>query len=139
MKARSSQSLNKRGSVRLNFPDEITIEEVGPRDGLQNESEMVPTEAKLEWINMLSGTGVSYIEVSSFVHPKWIPQLKDATDVAKRIIRNPDVTYAALVPNDKGLERALEVDIDEVCLFLSASETHNQKKINKSITETCPV
>jgi len=139
MKARSSQSLNKRGSVRLNFPDEITIKEVGPRDGLQNESEMVPTEAKLEWINMLSGTGVSYIEVSSFVHPKWIPQLKDATDVAKRIIRNPDVTYAALVPNDKGLERALEVDIDEVCLFLSASETHNQKNINKSITETYPV
>lgn len=123
----------------MNFPNEITIKEVGPRDGLQNESEMVPTEAKLKWINMLSETGVSYIEVSSFVHPKWIPQLKDATDVAKRIIRNPNVTYAALVPNPKGLERALEVDIDEVCLFLSASETHNQKNINKSIKETYPV
>src|SRR5699024_5102345 len=139
MKARFSQSLNKRGSVSLNFPDEITIKEVGPRDGLQNESEMVPTDAKLEWINMLSDTGVSYIEVSSFVHPDWVPQLKDATDVFKRIKRNPDVTYAALVPNEKGLKRALEVDIDEVCLFLSTSETHNQKNINKSITQTYTV
>ncbi|HLQ72274.1 MAG TPA: hydroxymethylglutaryl-CoA lyase [Bacillota bacterium] len=123
----------------MNFPDEITIKEVGPRDGLQNESEMVPTDAKLEWINMLSDTGVSYIEVSSFVHPDWVPQLKDATDVFKRIKRNPNVTYAALVPNEKGLKRALEVDIDEVCLFLSTSETHNQKNINKSITQTYPV
>lgn len=123
----------------MNFPEDITIKEVGPRDGLQNESEMVPTEAKLEWINMLSDTGVSYIEVSSFVHPDWVPQLKDATDVFKRIKRNPNVTYAALVPNDKGLKRALEVDIDEICLFLSTSETHNQKNINKSIDQTYPV
>lgn len=123
----------------MNFPNEITIKEVGPRDGLQNEDVMVPTEAKLEWINMLSDTGVSYIEVSSFVHPEWVPQLKDATDVARRIKRNPDITYAALVPNMKGLERALEVDIDEVCLFLSVSETHNRKNINKSLAETYPV
>ncbi|HLR01503.1 MAG TPA: hydroxymethylglutaryl-CoA lyase [Virgibacillus sp.] len=123
----------------MNFPEEITIKEVGPRDGLQNESDMVPTEAKLQWIDMLSETGVSYIEVSSFVHPKWVPQLKDATDVFKRIKRNPDVTYAALVPNEKGLERALDVDIDDVCLFLSASETHNRKNINKSIMDTYPV
>lgn len=123
----------------MNFPKEINIKEVGPRDGLQNELQMVPADAKIDWINMLSDTGTSYIEVSSFVHPDWIPQLRDATDVAKRIKRNPNVTYAALVPNLKGLERALEVDVDEVCLFLSASETHNMKNINKSIANTYPV
>lgn len=123
----------------MNFPSEIHIKEVGPRDGLQNEKEMVPLDAKVEWIDMLSKTGVSYIEISSFVHPDWIPQLKDATDVAKRIHRYPDVTYAALVPNLQGLRRALEVDIDEVCLFLSASETHNRQNINKSIDKTFPI
>ncbi|MEC5422571.1 hydroxymethylglutaryl-CoA lyase [Virgibacillus sp. C22-A2] len=123
----------------MNFPGEIIVKEVGPRDGLQNETEMVPLEAKIEWINMLSETGTSYIEISSFVHPDWIPQLKDATEVAKQIKRNPDVTYAALVPNLKGLERALEVNVDEVCLFLSASESHNKNNINKTISETLPV
>lgn len=123
----------------MNFPKNVSIKEVGPRDGLQNESEMVPTDAKIEWINMLSDSGTPYIEISSFVHPEWIPQLKDATEVAKKIKRNPNVTYAALVPNNTGLERALEVDIDEVCLFLSASETHNKKNINKSIEETLPI
>lgn len=123
----------------MNFPTEIHVREVGPRDGLQNEHEMVPLEAKIEWINMLSDTGVPYIEVSSFVHPDWIPQLKDATDVAKKINRNPNVTYAALVPNLKGLRRALEVNIDEVCLFLSASEAHNKHNINKSISKTLPI
>lgn len=123
----------------MNFPKNVSIKEVGPRDGLQNESEMVPTDAKVEWINMLSDSGTSYIEISSFVHPDWIPQLKDATEVAKRIKRNPNVTYAALVPNNTGLERALEVDIDEVCLFLSASETHNKNNINKTIDETYPI
>ncbi|ASK63420.1 hydroxymethylglutaryl-CoA lyase [Virgibacillus phasianinus] len=123
----------------MDFSNKVSIKEVGPRDGLQNESEMVPTDAKIEWINMLSDSGTSYIEISSFVHPKWIPQLKDATEVAKKIKRNPNVTYAALVPNSTGLERALEVNIDEVCLFLSASETHNKKNINKSIADTLPV
>ncbi|MFC4557251.1 hydroxymethylglutaryl-CoA lyase [Virgibacillus kekensis] len=123
----------------MNFPQRVNIKEVGPRDGLQNEAEMVPTDAKIEWINLLSETGASYIEISSFVHPKWIPQLKDATAVAKQIKRNPDITYAALVPNEKGLERALAVDLDEVCLFLSASETHNKNNINKSIEETYPI
>ncbi|ASN05598.1 hydroxymethylglutaryl-CoA lyase [Virgibacillus necropolis] len=123
----------------MNFPKNVSIKEVGPRDGLQNESEMVPTDAKIEWINMLSDSGTSYIEISSFVHPDWIPQLKDATEVAKKIKRNPNVTYAALVPNNTGLERALEVNIDEVCLFLSASQTHNKKNINKTIEETYPI
>lgn len=123
----------------MNFPEHVKINEVGPRDGLQNESEMVPTDGKTEWINMLSESGLSYIELSSFVHPDWIPQLKDAAEVARHIKRNPNVTYAALVPNKKGLERALEVDIDEVCLFLSSSDTHNKKNINKSIADSYPI
>lgn len=123
----------------VEFPKKINIREVGPRDGLQNEEKMIPLEAKVKWINMLSETGTPYIEVTSFVHPKWIPQLKDATEVSKLIKRNPNITYAALVPNLKGLRRALEVDIDEVCLFISASETHNKHNINRSISETLPI
>ena len=123
----------------MNFPNEITIKEVGPRDGLQNEIQMVPTDAKIKWINLLSETGITYIEVSSFVRPDWIPQLKDAREVAKRIKRKAGVIYAGLVPNLIGLERALEVDIDEICLFISASETHNRKNINRSIAHTYPI
>ncbi len=123
----------------MQLPHNVTIKEVGPRDGLQNEKEMIPTEDKIEWINHLSETGLSYIEISSFVHPKWIPQLGDALEVAKGIKRNPEVTYATLVPNMKGLERALEADVDEVSIFMSASESHNKKNINKSIDETFPV
>ena len=123
----------------LELPEEVTIKEVGPRDGLQNESREVPTEDKISWINQLSEAGYSYIEFSSFVHPKWIPQLKDAKQVASSIERKPDITYAALVPNMKGLEAALETDVDEVSVFMSASESHNKKNINKSIEETYPV
>lgn len=117
----------------------VTVKEVGPRDGLQNEPVFIQTEDKIAWINQLSKTGLSYIEVTSFVHPKWIPQLADAYEVASRIERVEGVTYAALVPNKKGLEGALAANIDEVAVFLSASETHNRKNINKSIEETYPV
>ncbi|MFV8826941.1 hydroxymethylglutaryl-CoA lyase [Alkalihalobacterium sp. APHAB7] len=123
----------------MKFPNNILLKEVGPRDGLQNEKSFVSTEDKVEWINMLSNTGLSYIEITSFVHPKWIPALADAVDVAKKIKRKPGVTYAALVPNEKGLQRALEANIDEVSVFMSASETHNQKNINKSIDDTFKV
>ncbi|SIS45633.1 hydroxymethylglutaryl-CoA lyase [Salimicrobium flavidum] len=123
----------------LQLPKQVTIREVGPRDGLQNQSEEVATADKVEWINRLSETGLRYIEISSFVHPKWIPQLKDAREVAGAIRRDPGVTYAALVPNRKGLGAAIEKNVDEVSVFMSASETHNQKNINKSITETYPV
>ncbi|MEW9671827.1 hydroxymethylglutaryl-CoA lyase [Ammoniphilus sp. 3BR4] len=115
------------------------INEVGPRDGLQNESFFVPTEDKIAWINQLSHTGMKYIEITSFVNPKWIPALADAGEVAKRIERVPGVVYAALVPNPKGLERALEAHVDEVSIFMSASDTHNQKNINKSINQTFSV
>ncbi|MBO8155097.1 MAG: hydroxymethylglutaryl-CoA lyase [Bacillaceae bacterium] len=123
----------------MNLPEHVIIKEVGPRDGLQNEPEKIPTDHKIEWINRLSETGLKYIEITSFVHPKWIPQLADALDVAKKINKKEGVTYAALVPNMKGLERALEADIDEVSVFMSASETHNKKNINKTIEETYPV
>lgn len=120
-------------------PKQITIKEVGPRDGLQNESVFVPTADKIAWINQMSYTGLSYIEVTSFVHPKWIPALADAVEVAAGIERVPGVTYAALVPNAKGLERALTANIDEVSVFMSASETHNLKNINKTREETYPI
>lgn len=121
------------------WPKQVTIKEVGPRDGLQNEKTAISTEDKIAWINQLSKTGLTYIEITSFVHPKWIPQLSDALEVATRIERAPGVTYAALVPNQKGLEKALAAQVDEVAVFMSASETHNRKNINKSIEETFPV
>ena len=116
-------------------PRKVKIREVGPRDGLQNEADFLPTEAKIEWINQLSATGLDYIEATSFVHPRWIPALADADQVMKGIKRAPGVTYAALVPNEKGLQRALAADVDEVAIFLSASDSHSQKNINKSIEE----
>lgn len=116
-----------------NWPKHVTIKEVGPRDGLQNEKTAIATEDKIAWINQLSKTGLTYIEITSFVHPKWIPQLADALDVAAGIERAPGVTYAALVPNQKGLENALTTQVDEISVFMSASETHNQKiLINQS-------
>lgn len=123
----------------MELPKRVQLKEVGPRDGLQNEKAFIPTEEKIKLIDRLSDTGLEYIEVTSFVHPKWIPQLADAVDVLKSIKRNPNVTYAALVPNLKGLERALECNVDEVSIFMSASEGHNQANINKSIDETFPI
>ncbi|MCY8424850.1 hydroxymethylglutaryl-CoA lyase [Bacillus vallismortis] len=120
----------------MSYPKKVTIKEVGPRDGLQNEPIWIQTEDKIAWINQLSKSGLTYIEITSFVHPKWIPALRDAIDVAKGIDRVKEVTYAALVPNQKGLENALEGGIDEACVFMSASETHNRKNINKSTSDT---
>lgn len=122
-----------------NWPKAVVVKEVGPRDGLQNEKGFISTEDKIAWINMLSNTGLRHIEISSFVNPKWIPALADAFEVAKGITRVPGVTYSALVPNEKGLARALAAGVDETAVFISASETHNQKNINKSIAETFPV
>ncbi|GAE35650.1 hydroxymethylglutaryl-CoA lyase [Halalkalibacter akibai JCM 9157] len=119
--------------------DNVKIREVGPRDGLQNEKVWIDTSDKVEWINQLSETGLSYIELTSFVHPKWIPALADASEVVKAVKKKSSVTFGALVPNERGLERALEANIDEVAVFLSASETHNLKNINKSIKDTIPV
>ncbi|QSO53886.1 hydroxymethylglutaryl-CoA lyase [Alicyclobacillus curvatus] len=123
----------------MSLPKAVVITEVGPRDGLQNESMLIETKTKIAWINRLSEAGFRYIEVSSFVHPKWIPQLADAVEVFQGIERKTGVTYSGLVPNERGLERALEARVDAVSIFMSASETHNRKNINKSISETYPV
>ncbi|HLS24175.1 MAG TPA: hydroxymethylglutaryl-CoA lyase [Pseudogracilibacillus sp.] len=123
----------------MRWPEHVHIKEVGPRDGLQNESQFVSTDDKVTWINMLSETGLKEIEYTSFVHPKWVPALRDAREVGKRITRHPDVKYSALVPNLIGLEHALEAGIDVVNVFMSASESHNKKNINKTIDETYPV
>jgi hydroxymethylglutaryl-CoA lyase len=123
----------------VNRPEFVQLKEVGPRDGLQNEKKFITTDDKIAWIDMLSNTGVTEIEYSSFVNPKWIPALADAKEVGKRIRRNPDILYSALVPNRKGLENALEAGIDGASVFMSASETHNLKNINKSIDQTYPV
>jgi len=129
----------RKGGLYMRWPEYVQIKEVGPRDGLQNESEFISTDDKIEWINMLSETGLKEIEYSSFVHPKWVPALSDAKEVGQRIRRNEDVTYSALVPNERGLENALEAGIDMAAVFMSASETHNKKNINKTIDETYPV
>jgi hydroxymethylglutaryl-CoA lyase len=108
--------------------DPITVVEVGPRDGLQYESAFFPTEKKIALINMLAEAGLTRLEISSFVHPKIIPQFSDVMDVIEGVEKKPGVTYSALVPNVKGCERALTTQIDELALFVSASETHNKKK-----------
>ena len=114
----------------------IRITEVGPRDGLQNEALAISTDVKVGLVDLLSTTGVAEIEVSSFVSRKWIPQLGDATEVFKRIHRKPGVVYSALVPNEQGLDAALEAKVDKIAVFASASETFSRKNTNASIAET---
>jgi hydroxymethylglutaryl-CoA lyase len=120
------------------IPSNVRIREVGPRDGFQNEPEIIPTEDKVGLIDCLSQTGLRRLEVTSFVRADVIPQLSDAEQVLRSIERNPDVSYSVLVPNERGLDRALGGDFafDEVNLFLSASETHNRKNVNRSIEES---
>ncbi|ERI06878.1 hydroxymethylglutaryl-CoA lyase [Aneurinibacillus aneurinilyticus] len=117
----------------------ITLFEVGPRDGLQNEKEIIDTSLKIELIERLVSSGIRRIEATSFVNPKWIPQLADAIDVLNGIRRKDGVVYSALVPNLKGLERAQQTGIKEIAVFMSASESHNKSNINKTIEETYPV
>lgn len=118
------------------IPRRVAIYEVGPRDGLQNEPHMVATADKIAFIDALSATGLAHIEITSFVSPKWTPQLRDAIDVARGITRRAGVSYSALVPNRRGLEAAMAAGMEEVAVFLSASESHNKKNVNKSIAET---
>ncbi len=121
------------------LPARVDVYEVGPRDGLQNELRIVPLEGKLRLIAALVEAGERRIEVTSFVSPRWIPQLSDAEDVLKCLPRVPGVTYSALVPNLKGLERARAAGLGEAAVFISASETHSKKNINKSIAEAVSV
>lgn len=110
--------------------------EVGPRDGLQNEAEIIPTERKVAYIDALSASGLKEIEAGAFVSPRWIPQLADSDEVFRRIRRAPGVVYSALVPNEKGLDRALTAKVDRIAVFTAASETFNRKNINASIDES---
>jgi len=126
----------KFASVFDHLPPDVTLYEVGPRDGLQNESRMVPTDDKVKLINGLSETGLRAIEITSFVNPKWIPQLADGGDVSRRIARKPGLIYSALVPNRQGLDAAVAAGMKEVAVFMSASETHNKKNVNKTIAQT---
>ena len=114
----------------------VTIFEMGPRDGLQNEKIMIPTEQKIELINRLSETGLQRIEAASFVSPKWVPQMADGADVLTGINRKAGIIYSALTPNLKGYERAIAAKADEVAIFASASEGFSQKNINCSIDES---
>jgi hydroxymethylglutaryl-CoA lyase len=120
------------------LPSSVQIREVGPRDGFQNEPEVIPTADKVRLIGMLAACGLRRLEVTSFVHPDVIPQLADAEEVLEAIDRPAGVSYAVLVPNERGLERALvhRQRFDEVNVFLSASETHNQRNVNRSIAES---
>jgi len=124
------------GTVLDHLPPDVSLYEVGPRDGLQNESRLIPTDDKIALIDALSATGLGAIEITSFVNPRWIPQLADAAEVARRITRRPGVVYSALVPNRQGLDSALAAGMKEIAVFMSASETHNKKNINKTIAQT---
>jgi hydroxymethylglutaryl-CoA lyase len=119
----------------MGFPAEVSIREVGPRDGLQNE-DPVPTDGKIRLIDLLSGTGVRRIEAVSYVHPKAIPQMADADQVWERITKHPDVRYSALVPNTRGAQRALRGGFTEIEVVVSASDTHNRHNVNRSTEES---
>ena len=111
----------------------MKIVEVGPRDGLQNETARIPTDVKIAYIDALSETGVAEIEASAFVSPRWVPQLDDAAAVFDGISRRETVVYSALVPNERGLARALDARVDKVSVFTAVSETFNRKNINTSV------
>jgi len=114
----------------------IKIIEVGPRDGLQNEPVMIPTHAKIAFVDALSATGAAGIEVSAFVSPKWVPQLADASAVFAGIERREGVSYSALVPNSRGLDRALECSVDKIAVFTAASEGFCRRNTNCTIDES---
>jgi hydroxymethylglutaryl-CoA lyase len=119
--------------------DDVSVYEVSLRDGLQNEKGVVPTEAKRQLLDALIASGLRRIELTSFVSPKWVPQLGDAEQLAREVEAPDGVVLSALVPNAKGLERALGSGIEEIAVFLSASETHNKKNVNKTVGKTLEV
>jgi hydroxymethylglutaryl-CoA lyase len=114
------------------LPERVTLYEVGPRDGLQNEAARLPIDGKLRLLSALADAGLTRIELGSFVRPDWIPQLADTDELARRAPRRPGLRYAALVPNRTGLDRAIASGVREVAVFMSASEMHNHKNTNKS-------
>ncbi|GAA2361215.1 hydroxymethylglutaryl-CoA lyase [Nonomuraea africana] len=115
------------------LPERVTVYEVGPRDGLQNEKAVVPVEVKAEFVDRLADAGHTVIEATSFVHPKWVPQLADSGELLAMLDRRPGIRYPVLVPNERGLDRALESGVDEVAVFASATETFAAKNLNRSL------
>ncbi len=120
----------------MKLPDRVTICEVGTRDGFQIEPNFIPTELKVEVVTLLAEAGMPRIEVTSFVHPKVVPQLRDAEEVMAKIRRRPGTRYAALVPNDKGAVRAVDAGVDAIHTVVSASESHNLANVNMTIAES---
>jgi len=123
-------------SLFAELPDAVSVYEVSPRDGLQNEAVTLATTRKVRLIEALVAAGLRRIEISSFVSPKWVPQLADAEEVVQLVPRVEGVTYSALCPNARGLERAKAAGIEEIGVFISASETHNRKNVNKTVADT---
>lgn len=120
----------------MTYPDSVRIVEVGPRDGLQNEQQPISTADKIELIQRLAQAGIAHIEAGSFVSPKWVPQMADSLAVMQGIERNATVRYAALTPNKRGFDQAIEAKANEVAIFAAASESFSQKNINCSIAES---
>jgi isopropylmalate/homocitrate/citramalate synthase len=118
------------------IPNRVTVFEVGPRDGLQNEAQLVATSAKIAFVDALSAAGLPVIEITAFVSPKWVPQMADAAEVAAGITRRPGTRYAALVPNAAGLDRALAAGVTDIGIFAAASETFSRRNINQSIADS---
>ncbi|WP_149257112.1 hydroxymethylglutaryl-CoA lyase [Actinomadura sp. K4S16] len=118
------------------LPERVTIYEVGPRDGLQNEKAVVPAEVKAEFVTRLAGAGLRTIETTSFVHPKWVPQLADAEELLDILPRSPELRYPVLVPNERGLDRALANGVTEVAIFGSATETFARRNLNRTVDES---
>ena len=118
------------------YVEEVKIVEVGPRDGLQNEKAFVPTDVKVAFITALADAGLRTIEAGAFVHPKWVPSMADTAEVYRDIPKDPGVDYPVLVPNIRGLERAIEVGVKSIAIFTAASETFNKRNINMSIDES---
>lgn len=131
----NEHSSTRVGALFGNLPKRVDVYEVGPRDGLQNELRTLPTRDKVRLIEALIASGEKRIELTSFVSPKWIPQLADAEEVLRLVGKRPGVTFSALVPNLKGLMRAREAGLEEAAVFISASEAHSKKNINKTIAE----
>lgn len=120
-------------------PDRASIYEVSPRDGLQNEAALIPLEGKRRLIEALVAAGLSRVEITSFVSPRWVPQLADAEELSRTLTPPDGVIFSALCPNARGLERAISAGLREIAVFMSASETHNKMNINKTIADTLAV
>ncbi|MBU6531528.1 hydroxymethylglutaryl-CoA lyase [Streptomyces mayonensis] len=118
------------------LPARVTVCEVGPRDGLQNESELVPTDVKAEFVERLVDAGHRVVETTSLVHPRWVPQLADAEDLLHRVARRPGVRYPVLVPNRRGLDRALDLGVEDIAVFGSATESFATANLNRTVAES---